>query len=154
VSIPLQRVLDLMSEIASLRDRKNFSGLGVIFYQPPLSLPVIPLGGVQQFSYKLPVSGGKHMSQLLAEISSLTSPWHDGFHLVNSDLFAITHVSHFFSPPVDLVGPKFTSLAPMGARQMAAVLGSMLASVDYVALLNGRVQLSVFQRGRLVHKEE
>lgn len=153
MSISLQRVLDLMSEIASLRDRKSFSGLGVIFYQPPLSLPVIPLGAAQQFSCKLPVGGVKHMSQLLADISSLTSPWHDGFHLVNSDLFAITHVSQFFSPPVDLVGMKFTSSAPMGARQMAAVLGSMLGSVDYVALFNARAQLFVFQRGELIHKE-
>lgn len=94
------------------------------------------------------------MSRLLADISSLTSPWHDGFHLVDSDLFAITHVSHFFSPPVDLGEVKFTSLAPVGARQMAAVLGSMLGSVDYVALLNARAQLSVFQRGKLIHKEE
>lgn len=154
MSIPLQRVLDLMSEIVSLRDRKNFSGLGVIFYQPPLSLPVVSLGGAHEFSHKLPVSGDKHMSQLLAEIASLKSPWHDGFHLVNSDLFAITHVSHFFSPPVDLVDPKFTAIAPIGARQMAAVLGSMLASVDYVALLNARAQLSVFQDGKLTYAEE
>lgn len=152
MSISLQRVLELMSDIASLRDRANFSGLGLIFYRPPLSLPVLPLGDAQQFPYRLPASGAGQMSQLLAEISSLTSPWHDGFHLVSSDLFAITHISQFFSPPIDIDLPEFSSLAPMGARQMAAVLGSMLASVDYVALLNGRAQLSVFQRGRLIHK--
>jgi hypothetical protein len=154
VSAPFELVLELMSEVASLRDQDNFSGLGVIFYKPPIALPVIPLGSVERFPQRLPIGGIKPMAHLLAEISSITSPWHDGFHLVDSDLFAITHVSQFFSPPVDLVLPRIAALAPIGARQMAAILGSMLASVEYVALLNGRAQLSVFQSGKSLHTVE
>ncbi len=139
-SSAVRKLLDLIA----LSNAESFSGLGLIFYRPPLSLPVLPLGDVERFPYSLPVTGAKSIANVLMKTSNLDCPWHDGFHLIDIHDFALTHVSHFFSPPL---AQQPSSSAPIGARKMAAILGSLLQSVDCIAILNSKKQTSIYSSG-------
>lgn len=143
----------MLEEVVRIRSELNFSGLGIIFYTPPLSLPVVHLGNPVSFCDVLPMSDISNMSKFLADISELRSPWHDGFHLVDCSTYSLTHVSQFFSPPIRSLTETGEPCTPMGARQMAAILGSLLDSVEYIALLNIKAQASVFRRGKIVFKD-
>lgn len=124
----------------------TFSGLGLIFYSPPLRLPVIPLGDESRFLPPLPIVGSDRIAQILARISVADSPWHDGFHLIDVPSVEMTHVSQFFSPPLGASRHPVPN-APIGARHMAAMLGSTLPTVDITALLTKRGDLLVFKNG-------
>jgi hypothetical protein len=136
-------LLDLIRE-----DLPNsFSGLGLIFYVSPLQLPVVALADQALFHPGLPVRGLHAIAQVLTKISVLESPWHDGFHLIDARLPAITHVSQFFAPSVASPRHIETLARPMGARQMAAILGSTLPNVDCTALLAKNGEPTVFVDG-------
>lgn len=128
-----------------------FSGLGLIFYHSPMRLPVVPLGHQSLFQPPLPIAGADAIAEALARISVIDSPWHDGFHLIDARSVEMTHVSQFFSPPLD-VGRLPVSAVPVGARHMAAVLGSILPTVEVVALLTKRGESFVFKNGTLLPK--
>ena len=127
----------------------TFSGLGLIFYNPPLSLPVITLGYESLFLPPLPIVGADVIAQILARISVAESPWHDGFHLIDAQSVEMTHVSQFFSPPLEAAHYSVSD-PPIGARHMAAMLGSTLPTVDVTALLTKRGDLILFKNGALL----
>lgn len=102
------------------------------------------------FPYALPIDEGKRIAQVVSEISSVSSPWHDGFHLISARTFCLTHVSCFFSPPINALGSEYGLQVPIGARQMAARLGSLLDSVECIALLGGSDNVSIFQLGKAI----
>jgi hypothetical protein len=126
---------------------ESFSGLGLIFYVPPMRLPVVPLGDESLFLPSLPIRGITAIAQTLARISVIGSPWHDGFHLIDVQALAITHLSQFFAPPLEAAASLRASATPIGARQMAAILGSTLPTVDCTALLSKGGEPLMFRKG-------
>jgi len=152
LSFATETVLPLLRAIQSLKT-PDFAGLGIIFYSPPIQLPVRSLGDLDAFPFPLPLVGREAVIDALANISAKAAPWHDGFHLIDSSALALTHPSQFVSPPLDL---EIQPSAPpfLGARQMAAVLTSRLPGVSCVALLNTSGEAQVYQRGQRILNED
>lgn len=145
-------IFDLLGQVQS-HATHAFSGLGLIFYSSLADLPIVALGDQALFPQTLPVADRRTMASLLAEISTLTSPWHDGFHLIDASSFALTHISQFLSPPVEFLRQSNSQGLPLGARHMAAMAGSRIASVSYTALLSNKGAPAVFQQGRALGGE-
>ena len=145
-------IFDLLGQVRS-HATHAFSGLGLIFYSSLVDLPVVALGDQTLFPQTLPVSDRQTLVSLLAEISTFISPWHDGFHLIDANSFALTHISQFLSPPVECLHQSNSRGLPVGARHMAAMAGSRIASVSYTALLSNKCVPAVFQRGRSLGRE-
>jgi hypothetical protein len=138
--------------LENVRRRKGpgFVGLGVIVYRQFAGLPVLALGSQANSHPRLPARGVDTIADVLTEIADRSSPWHDGFHLMESDTFTLTHVSQFFSPPLPLDGIFAGVAEHMGARQMAALLGSSMPNVECIVLLNQGGQVHVFKGGELI----
>jgi len=136
------------------RIRRNapsaFTGIGIILYDAPMRLPVASLGDQTLFRPSLPIQGRDNIARILAAISTFDSPWHDGFHLVDGNAVSLTHLSQFFSPPIELIKASSSSATPIGARQMAALAGSTILSVEYAALVDRTGQSLVFRNGKQV----
>lgn len=147
-----EEIFDLLGEVRS-HATHAFSGLGLIFYSSLADLPIVALGDQSLFPRTLPVADRQVLASLLAEISTFCSPWHDGFHLIDANSFALTHVSQFLSPPVDFLGQSSSQGLPVGARHMAAMAGSRIASVSYTALLSNKGVPAMFQHGRSLGEE-
>ena len=145
-------IFDLLGQVQS-HATHAFSGLGLIFYSSLADLPIVALGDQALFPQTLPVADRRTLASLLAEISTFTSPWHDGFHLIDASSFALTHISQFLSPPVELLRQSNSQGLPLGARHMAAMAGSRIASVSYTALLSNKGAPAVFQQGRALGGE-
>ncbi|MES2299477.1 MAG: hypothetical protein V4582_20740 [Pseudomonadota bacterium] len=143
------RMTNLMENVRRLKG-PGFVGLGVIVYRRLLGLPVIPLGSQANAHPRLPAQGIDTIADILAEIADRSSPWHDGFHLVDSDTFTLTHVSQFFSPPLPTSGSISGVSEHMGARQMAALLGSRMPNIECIVLLNQDGAVHVFKDGELI----
>jgi len=142
-------VIDLLDDVLASRPR-TFVGLGIIFYDAPMRLPVAPLGDQSQFRPTLPVRGRDSIAGVLAEITQVESPWHDGFHLVDVGANELTHVSQFFAPPLEFFDPPRKGAAPSGARHLAAMAGSRIDSVSYTAVVSSNGAAMVYRRGGLV----
>lgn len=123
----------------------RFSGLGIVFYTPPLNLPVAPMVPPDQLP-QFPTGNAKEAALLLRTLSDSASPMHDGFHLVDAQTLAITHVCQFFAPPIPNNLPISMPQHPVGARYMAALLGSLLPSVVITAVF-GRDGATAFEKG-------
>ena len=147
-----EEIFDLLGQVQS-HATHAFSGLGLIFYSSLADLPIVALGDQALFPQTLPVADRRTLASLLAEISTFTSPWHDGFHLIDASSFALTHISQFLSPPVELLRQSNSQGLPLGARHMAAMAGSRIASVSYTALLSNKGAPAVFQQGRALGGE-
>lgn len=145
-------IFDLLGQVQS-HATHAFSGLGLIFYSSLADLPIVALGNQSLYPRALPVADRLTLASLLAEISTFSSPWHDGFHLIDANSFALTHISQFLSPPVELLRQSSSQGFPVGARHMAALAGSKIASVSYTALLSNKGVPAVFHRGRSLDEE-
>jgi hypothetical protein len=142
-------VFDLLDEVLASRP-KTFVGLGMIFYDAPMRLPVAPLGDQSQFRPALPVRGGDSIARVLEEITQAESPWHDGFHLIDVEANELTHLSQFFAPPLEFIESPRRGAVPSGARHLAAMAGSRIESVSYTAVVSSNGATMVFRRGGLI----
>jgi hypothetical protein len=149
----MQSYVFTLLQMIQLSSSDSFTGVGLVFYRSLHDLPAFPLGDDSLFEPKLPILGIEKIAQVLASISRLDSPWHDGFHLINADSHSLTHVSQFVTPPASLLPPILKGQMPLGARQMAANAVSRLASVSCAALLNADKKMSVFQDGELLAEQ-
>jgi len=132
----------------------DFIGLGILFYLGPPRLPVVPLGDQTLFKPALPVIGLQRIAKVLASISTVASVWHDGFHLVDVSAGQLTHISHFFAPPIEFLQASVPQGTPIGARQLAAVAGSRMDTVACTGLLSKNADPIVFSGGlRVVRRE-
>ena len=145
-------IFDLLRQVQS-HATNAFSGLGLIFYSSLADLPVVALGEQTLFPRTLPVANRQMLTSLLADISTFSSPWHDGFHLIDANSFSLTHISQFLSPPVEFLRQSNSRGLPVGARHMAAMAGSRIASISYTALLSNKGAPAVFQNGRPLSRE-
>lgn len=132
-----------------LESREDFAGLGLIFYHQPLTLPICDLAADAHFDF-VPTKSPAEAVALLKTVSRFDSPYHDGFHLVDSATLSITHVSQFFAPPILKGAPKVDMHHPIGARFMAAYLGSFLPQIELIATLSKREGGLIFQNGTII----
>lgn len=147
-SIDGNLAIEIMKELKSLRTL-GFAGVGVVFYSPPLELPIAPLGRSSTTRPSLPVHGVREIATTLAAVSDRASPWHDGFHLVDAPSHALTHIAQFIAPPLSHVPYIANEAQPTGARQMTALLTSTLPCVFSVALLSADGEISYYSQGVL-----
>jgi len=140
--------IEVLRELKRLRT-PGFAGIGVVFYKPPLKLPIAPLGRSGTTKPPLPIHGVHEIATTLASVSDRASPWHDGFHLVDAQSLALTHIAQFIAPPLDHVPEIAADDQPAGARQMTALLTSRLPCVISVALLSATGEASFYSDGML-----
>lgn len=127
----------------------DFSGIGIVLYVPPLTLPTISLRSIDNLVVRIPLASDE-VASFLASISGKSSPWHDGFHLVDSRTFSLTHIAQFVAAPL---GATHMQLQIGGARHMTALLASQVAGVTSTAILATDGRASVYENGRCVLEE-
>jgi hypothetical protein len=151
IELPAQRFAFAVLRAAGIQLPPDFAGIGVIFYRQLGSLPFIGLAVHPDNGIDLPVTGRAAIATTLAKISSLGSGWHDGFHFVDVEREALTHLSQFVSPPL----PRSPALSPRvsGARHMTAALASRVQGVLGVGILTNGREISYFSSGICVAKE-
>ena len=142
---PVDWLTSVLREVASHRTSR-FAGLGLVVYKPPMDLPVTPLVPAD-LSRDLPCVEMVDSVRLLRRLSDAQSPIHDGFHLIDATTMAITHVCHFFAPPIPSKLPPSIPNYAVGARFMAALLGSLLPSVVMTGILGEREGAIAIERG-------
>jgi len=132
----------LLQELAENRT-DDFIGLGVIFYLTMVGLPVVPLGVIESTQPELPIFGEKNVMKVLATLATRRNPQHDGFHLIDAESCELTHVAQFVSPPLETALVNRRTNWPSGARQMTALLISLMPQVAFSAVVtaDGKVQL-------------
>lgn len=144
---PVEWLTAVLGEVSANRTGR-FTGVGLVVYTPPMVLPVAPLVP-PKLSVELPCKGLSASVELLCRLSDIRSPLHDGFHLIDASEMAITHVCHFFAPPIPRALPNSLPDYAVGARFMAALLGSLLPSVLMTAVLGDREGAIAIERGTL-----
>jgi hypothetical protein len=151
VNDPILFALNLLTATHASRST-DFAGVGIVLYTPPLDLLAVPLGGWASPRPALPVIGSFAVSEALARLSAQRSAWHDGFHFVDYDTQALTHVSQFLAPSLDDVIRNTPDDLPSGARQLSALLASKSRCVLCVGLLTADQHISIYQEGCLMQR--
>jgi hypothetical protein len=138
----------LLDQVSLLRP-DSFTGVGVVFYSELKALPSAALGNSNTPKPCLPVSGADEIARTLADLSDSASPWHDGFHMVDIRSQTLTHLSQFLAPPLNSLShlPKDR---PSGARQMTALISSMIEGIDYVGVLGASGEIVVYKNGQVI----
>ncbi|MBP6390550.1 MAG: diadenylate cyclase [Flavobacteriales bacterium] len=131
----------------------DFAGMGLIVCKPGLPLPLTSLVPRNALPV-LPNSGLEETVEFLRRVTSKRSPYHDGFHLIDGQEARVVGVSYFMAPPL----PEATGIdqfeRPIGARHMAALLGSRIEGVTLVLTMDPSMTVSVFIQGALVDFDE
>lgn len=123
----------------------DFSGLGVLVYSSFKNLPVV---GMRE---KYSEIGAYSSSELLARVSTTRSKYHDGFHLLSHDC-KLTHLSQYFSPPI-VRSIQLPNTNDFGGRYVAALFGSTINEVEFSAIVNTNIDLSIFRNGMCICSE-
>ncbi|WEX15285.1 hypothetical protein P2T68_32670 [Pseudomonas sp. G11] len=137
------RVLEQIKRLKS----ELFSGVGLVFYCHLEELPSVPLGHSNAMKPDLPIFGVEAISRILAKVSDYASPWHDGFHMIDVTSKSLTHLSQFLAPPLTGLAQLPEDL-PNGARQMTALLISLIPGIAYVGVLSTSNEVVVYKNGR------
>jgi hypothetical protein len=138
----------LLEQIKRLRS-ETFSGVGLVFYSDLEELPSVPLGHRNAMKPDLPIFGAEAISRILAKVSDQASPWHDGFHMINIQSQSLTHISQYLAPPLKCLAQPPEDL-PSGARQMTALLTSLIPGITYVGVLGMGDEIVVYKNGRVL----
>lgn len=134
----IERLADLLCAI-QCRAARDFSGIGLIVSDEPESLPIVSLRP------RSIVNFGESTLHTLAEISSTTSEFHDGFHVISSN-FEILLVAQYFSPPI-LPQLPINRSKLFGGRYLAAMFGSGIPGVRATGVASKGLGIAVFQSG-------
>lgn len=128
----LKFCIQLLRQIAE-KAEADFSGVGFICYCDLSNLPHLALCVPQDLVCGHPIIGLNATGSFLAGASRMSSPLHDGFHLIDAQSYALTHVCHFIAPVIPTI-PYGLQLAA-GARHMTAQLASIAHGIEATALL-------------------
>ncbi len=143
----IKTIQDLFRILQNIWQQKTetFSGLGIIFYKKLDTLPIFSLRNSYN-GFMLPTYGWSNIEQTLKNISEKSSIYHDGFHLIASDI-SLTHVSQYFSPPIikHLIDQNNSYL--YGCRYRAAQFGSCLNGVIATAVVTDAYKCVLFVDG-------
>ena len=149
--IDTTQMLQIMERVWQERTT-GFTGLGVVFYTPPIDLPSTPLRGDVDALGALPVYGIDNIARHLSAASDLRSPWHDGFHFVDVAQLSLTHLAQYLAPTLASEVLPSGAERPSGARQMTALLTSNIPSVAAVAVISTAGDIRLYASGRLASK--
>jgi DNA integrity scanning protein DisA with diadenylate cyclase activity len=138
----------LLSKLVNTRV-SDFSGLGIVFYNPPMNIPAHSMGGLLPSGVHLPNSDFEEIVKCLVESSSYQSDWHDGFHLIDSDAQSLTHMCQFLSPSAQLISPPAEGALPVGSRYFTAKSVSKMSSVLCCAVINSQGLVNIFKDGEV-----
>lgn len=140
---PTSSLRALLHEVYHHADA-TFSGLGVIVWDGVSTLPILPMRGE-------PPEGMHENSTIdvLLNISHESSPFHDGFHVVDASL-ALLQVSVYFSPTINPVVETPKNGQMFGGRYLAAAFGSCLEGVLCTGVVSRKYGPIVFKQGREV----
>ena len=121
---------------------KPFSGIGILISNDISSLPISPL-----YNSNAKIRNGNLLEQLL-NLSDYNNLYHDGFHILSTDL-KITHSSQYFypKPPANFV---LIAENKHGVRYFVAQIGSTLPNVEYTAIVGGGYGVCIFKDGKIV----
>jgi hypothetical protein len=122
----------------------DFSGIGIVVCNSIFDLPIVDLRDTTPN-----ITGA--VAQVLSELSSYKSEYHDGFHILNEN-GGLTHVAQYFSPPI-LKDAYFDRSRLVGGRFVAALFGSAITGVEMTGIVSDGHGLSIFKNGREVHFE-
>lgn len=124
----------------------DFSGIGIIVHDLGTKLPIFPL------SLDTPLPNNEGIDTFLAQISSIKSRHHDGFHLISTE-WKITHVAQYFSPPI-VENADINRARYFGGRYLAAQFGSCLPGVALCGVASLGFGLAIFESGHEIHFEK
>lgn len=117
----------------------RLAGVGVIVHDGSHGLPVYPLRQVSPPPFKAP------LSEYLLQLCDESSPFHDGFHILDSK-FRVTAVAQYFSPPI-VPETRVDRSRLFGGRYLAALFGSMLPGVLATGVFSCGYGTVVFRQG-------
>jgi hypothetical protein len=132
----ITKLAELLDEIGLLAG-DSFAGIGVIVSGLPESLPIIPLR-----STSIP----QHITNTvgtLARISNLQDEFHDGFHVLDSEL-NVRLVAQYFSPSI-IPRARIDRSKRFGGRYLAALFGSALPGVLATGIASRDFGIAIFQ---------
>jgi hypothetical protein len=138
----------LRNTLIAVREQSgpDFSGVGLILYSNLAMLPIFPLRRTVPQIDEYDVIGS------LAKIASVSSEYHDGFHLISSK-WKITHVAQYFSPPI-IETAEVDRTKLFGGRYLAALFGSSLPGVMLCGVASNGFGIAIFKSGKEVLFEE
>lgn len=134
----IEALYNILSTI-KIQKNNSFSGIGLLICDDIDNLPITAL---HNSSFE---STSQNLSQQLTELSDYNNRYHDGFHVISTDL-KITHVSQYFypEPPEKII---LNSVESYGVRYFVAKVGSALPDVKYSAIVNSDCEIYIFQDG-------
>lgn len=144
--IDREHFCESLQELAANRP-DDFVGLGVIAYLTLEGLPVAPLGAIESTQPELPIYGEANVMKVLATLATRRSGRHDGFHLIDAGRGALTHVAQFVSPPLEAALISGSANWPSGARQMTALLISLMPQVVFSAVVTADGEVQLYENG-------
>lgn len=145
--VQIEELLRLSSKARTGR----FTGFGLIFYNDLAMLPYLPLATGVDSSTAIETFEGLDLLSVLELTCQTDSPYHDGFHFVDIETMAVTHISQFISPPIPQT--SLDRFKGTGARQMSAVLASIIPGVLCVGLASQKGDVQLFMDGIDIAKE-
>lgn len=133
---------NLYNILSTLKTQENnlFSGVGLLICDNTDNLPISSL---HNSSF---VTSGQDLAKQLIELSNYNNRYHDGFHILSTNL-EITHVAQYFypKPPKEHI---HSSAENYGVRYFVAKIGSTLPDVKYSAIVNSNYEIYIFQDGK------
>lgn len=135
-----------MGLLRSIADNRcsDFCGIGLVFYSDLAKLPHLQMTtegenpNITQFS-------NSDIASALTSVSTISSPFHDGFHFIDMWSWKMTHLSQFISPPIPHdAAQRFHGT---GARLMSAMLASLIPGIACVGLVSQGGQVHLFCSG-------
>ena len=130
-----------------LKRTSDFSGLGIIIYNNLENLPTSSLRENSKLNDE--IYDYESIVNYLVSISSKLSDYHDGFHLISSQLH-LTHVCQYFSPPI-VKGIDLNFI--YGGRFRAGLYGSYLEAVSLCGIASMAYSPLLFHKGLLINVE-
>ncbi len=132
----------LYSTLSAIKVQKNdlFSGIGLLVCD---NIDNLPISALHNLPFELT---GQNLTKQLIELSNYNNCYHDGFHVISTNL-KITHVSQYFYPKPSKKNIT-NSAENYGVRYFVAKVGSTLPDVKYSAIVNSNYEIYIFQDGK------
>lgn len=137
-----EELLELLNSIMT-RAGDDFSGVGLIIWNEHHLLPIFPLRTATGFKTNATAA------ENLASISTLQSDFHDGFHILTTDL-TLVKVAQYFSPPI-VNDISVNRDRHFGGRYLAALFGSALEGVEFTAIATPSLGIAIFKDGHEIY---
>jgi hypothetical protein len=140
-----ERLRQILRDIVRRRT-DDFSGIGLIVCDSPEMLPLFPL------SEPLTPAVPSDLVSYLVGISSRSSSYHDGFHVISRS-WQLTRVAQYFSPPI-VLRAEIDRSKRFGGRYLAALFGSAISGVSMSGIASEGFGIAIFRDGREVIYED